>query len=110
MIYISVQDFFEKVKDISQITRQEEIEYAIKMKNGDLDARERLIHGYLPVVASRVKHAPKHLQTLGLVLYCHQALEKAVDSFNFLQDNEPFSHYLSWSMRQAVTKYIARES
>ncbi len=108
MIFMSINDFYEKVSSFSAMSRQEEIECAQQMKNGDPHARERLIQSYLPVVASHVKHAPCHMQNLGLILYCQQALENAVDSFDFFQDSEPFLHRLSWHLRQSVTKYIVK--
>lgn len=106
MIFISVQDFYEKVDACEVLSRQEEIECACKMKNGDVSARERLIKSYLPMVAAHIKRTSSHIQSLGLIFYCQQALEKAVDGFNFFQDGETFSHRLSWYLRQAVTKYI----
>ena len=108
MVYISVNDFLEKVSDIEALSRSEEVACAKRMKEGDMAARERLIQGYLPFLAGYIRHLPKHRQSLGLVLYCLQALEKAVDHFNFLQDSEPFSHRLNWYIRQAVTSYIVR--
>lgn len=108
MVYISIDDFYEKVSSCSAMSRQEEVECAKKMKNGDIDARERLIQSYLPIVAGQIKHQRPHMQTLGLVLYCVQALEKAVDSFDFLQESESFSHRLSWHLRQAITKYMVK--
>lgn len=109
MIFISIEDFYEKVSSCYVMTRQEEIEAAKKMKNGDTDAREKLIQSYLPMVAGHIKRTKPHLQNLGLVLYCVHALEKAVDSFDFLQESELFSHRLSWWLRQATTEYIARK-
>ena len=108
MNYISIDDFYQKADACFRISRQEEIDCAKKMKSGDTVARERLVKSYIPMVAGHIKHMKPHLQTLGLVLYCMQALEKAVDSFDFLQDSEPFSHRLSWWLRQAVANYIVR--
>ncbi len=108
MIYVSVDDFYEKASLCKRLTREEELECARKMKAGDKEAREQLIQSYIPVVAGYIKHTKSHLQNLGLVLYCIQALEKAVDSFDFIQDSETFSHRLSWHLRQAVTRYIVR--
>lgn len=108
MIYISIDDFYEKAALCKVLSRQEEIECARKMKNGDIIAREELIQSYIPMMAGHIKHTKPHMQTLGLVLFCQQALENAVDSFDFLQDSEPFSHRLSWALRQAVTKYMVR--
>lgn len=107
MIYISVKDFFEKVSSFSVMTRQEEIECAKQMKAGDEHARERLIQSYLTMVAAHIKRMSSENQTLGLIVYCQHALEHAVDTFDFLQDSETFSHRLSWCLRQASTKYIA---
>ena len=108
MIFSNIEDFYEKASICARLTRQEEIDCAKKMKTGDNAAREKLIQSYIPMVAGHIKHMKPHLQTLGLVLYCMQALEKAVDSFDFLQDSEPFSHRLSWWLRQAVANYIVR--
>ena len=108
MLYISVEDFYEKVSSFSTLSRQEEIECAHQMKNGDALARERLICSYLPMVASHIKHASPRLQSLGFLLYCHRALEKAVDSFDFFQDSDPFTHRFNWSLRQATAAYIVR--
>ena len=109
MLYISVDDFYQKVGSISAMSRQEEIECAHQMKNGDHLARERLIRSYLPMVAGHIKNVTPSIRSLGLILYCQQALEKAVDTFDFFQDSEPFLHRLSWCLRQAVTKYRVKE-
>ncbi len=108
MIFVSIDDFFEKVGALSPLTREEELACAEKMKAGNTDARERLVEGYLPFVAARIRHTHKEYQTLGLVLYCTAALEKAVDSFDFFQNGETFAHHLSWALRQAVTRYIVK--
>ena len=41
-----------------------------------------------------------------MIVYCQQALEKAVDNFDFFQESESFAHRLSWYLRQVATKYI----
>ena len=107
MIFISIEDFYEKVSSFSKMSRQEEKECALQMKEGSTAAREKLIQSYLPMVAAHIRRRPAYMQNLGFVLYCQQALEKAVDSFNFLQDSETFVHRLSWHLRQTDTKYIA---
>ena len=88
MIFISVNDFYEKAASFSVLSRQEEIECALLMKKGDQDARKRLMQSYLPMVASHIKRTASDMQTLGLVIYCQQALEKAVDSFDFFQKQQ----------------------
>ena len=108
MIFISIEDFYEKVKSCVILSREEEKKCAAQMKQGDLEARERLVQSYLPMGASRIKRTAPHMQTLGLVLYCQQTLEQLVDKFNFQQDSETFTHRLNWGLRQAVTRYIVK--
>ena len=107
MIFVTIEDFYEKAENCRALTRQEELECAEKMKLGDTSARTRIIESYLPMTARHVRHAKPEMQTLSMALYCVDALEKAVDSFNFLQDSETFAHRLSWYLRNAVVKYIA---
>lgn len=107
MLFISVDDFFKKAGQAAALTREEEAAYAEKMQAGDREAREALLRGYLPFVASVIRHQRSEHQTLELVMRCQTALEKAVDSFDFLQNSETFSHRLSWWMRQTVTRYMA---
>ena len=107
MIFLSLEDFYEKTAACSRLSREEEIECAKQLSKGAPDARECLLRSYLPSVAAHIKRLNPHMQTLRLVLYCCQALEKAVDSFDFLQDSETFSHRLSWYLRQATVTYIA---
>lgn len=108
MVFGSIEDFYKKASSCKVLTRQEELECAKKMQAGDPAAREKLIESYMPMVAGHIKYAKPHLQTFGLALYCVQALEKAVDSFDFTQNSETFSHRLSWWLRQAVVEYIVR--
>ena len=79
MLFISIDDFFAQVEGLSPILRQEELACAERMKSGDEEARQRLIEGYLPMVASHIRHASPKMQKLGLVTECVFALEKAVD-------------------------------
>lgn len=110
MHYITVTDFFKKSATCSRLTREEERACAAAMAGGDTAARERLIESYLPSVAGHIRRCKPHMQTLRLLYHCLSALEKAVDSFNFLQDSETFPHRLSWWLRQATTRYIAEHT
>ena len=110
MIFISIEDFYEKAAACRTMTREEEMECAMRMQNGDKEAREQMIQSYIPMVASHIKHAKPDIQQLGLVIYCMRALEKAVDFFNFLQDSETFAHRLNWYLRQATMDYRLKDS
>ncbi len=107
MLYLSAEDFLEKTRGISPLSREEERVLAEKMQTGDGEAREKLIAGYLPHVAGNIRHLREEYQSLELVMRCIRALEKAVDNFDFLQNSETFTHRLSWALRQTVTAYIA---
>ena len=109
MVYIDIQDFFHKAAACKRLSRQEEIDCAIRMKAGDSGARECMIQSYLPIIAGHIKRLPGNMQTLGCALYFQTELERAIDRFDFLQNSEPFIHRISWISRQAVTKYLTRK-
>ena len=108
MVYITIEDFYKRADSCKRLTREEEIECAMRMKSGDETARQQLVESYIPVVAGFMKRYGKKAGSLYLALSCEQMLEKQVDSFDFLQDGETFTHRISWGLRQEVTNYIAR--
>ena len=107
MLFISVEQFFSCAKKVPRLTREEEKQCAREMTQNS-DARDRLIHNYLPQVAAAIRRAPQEIQTLQTVYACILTLEKGVDTFNFLQDSETFSHHLSWILRQCVTDCLVK--
>ena len=106
MLFISVEDFFQKVHNTTRLSRTYEKDLALKMKAGDTEARQTIVDSYLPMVASYIRHSPKELQTLETIYSCICSLEKGVDSFNFLQDSETFTHHLSWRLRQCISRCL----
>lgn len=106
MLYISVQDFFEKTAEILPLGREEERACAARMRQGDEAARERLIRAYLPLIASHIKHAPQYIQGLHLVMLCVKELDSAVDTFDFLQNSESFAHRFEWQLRQIIVRHL----
>ena len=107
MIFSCAKDFYEKVATVQKLTREEEKTLAKAMQNGDSVAREKIIENYLVFVAARIKRTA-YPQSLDLIYHCVSALEQAVDKFDFLQDNEPFSHRLSLLLGKEIVSYIAR--
>lgn len=106
MLFINVQDFYNKACEYKKLTREEEKALAQRMKD-DPEARQALINSYLPMTAGFIDRLKDDYQSLELVYRCIQALEKCVDSFNFQQDGETFAHRYNWYLRQTITKYIA---
>lgn len=107
MLFVQPRDFFEKAASIPALNRDEELSCARAMAAGDQTARQRLVEGYLPMVAGVIRRLPESERSLELIYRCCSALEKAVDSFNFLQDSERFSHRLSWYLRQTIVRWRA---
>lgn len=106
MLFITVDDFFQKVHSTTRLSRNDEKKYALKMKEGDAEARQAIVNSYLTMVASYIRRSPKELQTLETIYSCVRSLEKGVDGFNFLQDSETFTHHLSWRLRQCITRCL----
>ena len=107
MVYITVEDFYSHVANCTRLSRDEEKQCAQRMKNGDETARRQIVESYLPMVAGHIKHTNNIKNKLSLALYCISGLEKAVDSFDFMQDSESFAHRLGWVLRQTTVAYIA---
>lgn len=106
MLFTSAEDFFIQAAEMPRLTREEEQRLAQQMPQSTA-AREQLIRSYFPMVAGYIRRMPPEMHTLKTVYIFLDALEKGVDSFNFLQDHEPFSHHLSWRLRQCITRCIA---
>ena len=105
MLFINVQDFYNKAYEYKILPREEERALAQKMKD-DPEARQALMNSYLPMTAGFIDRLKDDYQSLELVYRCIQALEKCVDSFNFQQDGETFAHRYNWYLRQTITRYI----
>lgn len=102
MIYLNVDDFFEKSETAVRLSREKEKLCAIRKSDGDKTASEEIINSYLHLIAALIKRQPKENQRLHTVYACIEVLEKAVDNFDFLQDREPFAHYLSIRLKQCL--------
>lgn len=107
MLFISADDFLNKVKSLSPLTREEEKILAVQKAAGDAAAREKLVQGYLPFTAGFIRRAPRGLRTLNTVYTCIDCLEKSVDSFDFLQDRERFARPLGQRLRHCITRCLA---
>lgn len=109
LLFISVDDFFRRAKQVIPLTRAEMLECAGRMRSGDESAREKLLEGCLPQVARAVGGVPSRFQTLELILRCCISVERAAERFDFRQGGEPFSHRVNWCLRQTMTRYIAEK-
>lgn len=107
MFYTCADDFFRHASSLERIAREDEIKYARLMNEGDSFARQAIVDSYIPVVAARVKRLPKEYRSLEIIYRCLDVLEKAVDTFNFLQDGETFLHTLCVRLNPMINRYFA---
>ncbi|MBE6731154.1 MAG: hypothetical protein E7564_05655 [Ruminococcaceae bacterium] len=106
MLFISFEDFVSKVNKTEKLNSESAEKLYKAMKNGDENAREALIEGYLYLVKAHILRMKPEMRTLRHVLECVRALGKAVDTFDFTSKSETFAHRLSFYLRNATTKYI----
>ncbi len=106
MVFISAEDFLDKVKAITPLTREQTTLLACQMKGGDETARDKLVQGYLPFAASFVRRAPRRIQTLATVYACIDCVEKSVDRFDFSQDRTFFAEDLGRRLRRCMIRCL----
>ncbi len=102
--------FLNQISRLPILTREKELSCAVRMDAGDPTARDELILGYLPFMAAPIRRLNLWLQTPELLMQCYNALQKTVNKFNFHQNGEKFSHYLSRWIRQTITAYIVNST
>ena len=106
MKYICAEDFFRQAASAKRLSREEEKEYALRMKAGDREAGQLLTDSYLPVLAAYLKQHVRQ-PSLQLVYLGLQTLESAVSTFDFQSECPTFSHELAGRVKRAVARYIA---
>jgi RNA polymerase primary sigma factor len=102
-----VRMYLKEISKFDLLTREEEIELAQAILDGDEDAANRLCEANLRLVVSIAKHyVGWGLQFLDLIQEGNLGLIKAVDKFDHTKGYK-FSTYATWWIRQAVTRAIA---
>lgn len=102
-----VRMYLKEIGKIDLLTREEEIELAQAMAQGDEEAKRRLCEANLRLVVSIAKHyIGRNMQFLDLVQEGNIGLMKSVDKFDHTKGFK-FSTYATWWIRQAITRAIA---
>ena len=102
--------YLRDIEKIPLITREEEYELALRAKNGDSYARERLLNGNLRFVVSIAKQFQNRgLPLVDLISEGNIGLLTAIDKFE-PEKGYHFISYAVWWIRQAILKAIGEKS
>jgi len=103
----SLDQYFQDVSKIDLLTADEEIELAIKIKNGDEDATDKLVLANLRFVVSVAKQFQNQGLSLGdLINEGNIGLIKAAQRFDETRGFK-FISYAVWWIRQGIMSAIA---
>ena len=105
-----VRMYLKEIGKVPLLTAQEEVDLAIRIENGDQDAKDRLNEANLRLVVSIAKrYVGRGMLFLDLIQEGNMGLLKAVDKFDYRKGYK-FSTYATWWIRQAITRAIADQA
>jgi len=105
-----VRMYLKEIGKVNLLTADEEIELAIKMGEGDEEARKRMSEANLRLVVSIAKrYVGRGMLFLDLIQEGNLGLIKAVEKFDYTKGYK-FSTYATWWIRQAITRAIADQA
>ena len=105
-----VKVYLREIGRVPLLNSEEEIELAIKINDGDENAKQRLTEANLRLVVSIAKkYVGRGMYFLDLIQEGNVGLIKAVDKFDYTKGFK-FSTYATWWIRQAITRAIADQA
>ena len=105
-----VKVYLKEIGRVPLLTPEEEVDLAIKIGDGDLEAKKRLSEANLRLVVSIAKrYLGRGMQFLDLIQEGNLGLIKAVEKFDYTKGFK-FSTYATWWIRQAITRAIADQA
>ena len=105
-----VKVYLKEIGRVPLLTPEEEIDLAIRVKDGDEAAKKRLSEANLRLVVSIAKrYLGRGMQFLDLIQEGNLGLIKAVEKFDYTKGFK-FSTYATWWIRQAITRAIADQA
>lgn len=105
-----VKVYLKEIGRVPLLTPNEEVELAIRIKDGDVEAKKRLSEANLRLVVSIAKrYLGRGMQFLDLIQEGNLGLIKAVEKFDYTKGFK-FSTYATWWIRQAITRAIADQA
>ena len=111
---ISVEDpvrmYLKEIGKVPLLTKEEEVELAKRIEEGDEYAKQMLCEANLRLVVSIAKkYMGRGMLFLDLIQEGNLGLIKAVDKFDYRKEFK-FSTYATWWIRQAITRSIADQA
>ena len=105
-----VKVYLKEIGRVPLLTSEEEVDLAIRIMNGDEQAKKRLSEANLRLVVSIAKrYVGRGMQFLDLIQEGNLGLIKAVEKFDYTKGFK-FSTYATWWIRQAITRAIADQA
>lgn len=105
-----VKVYLREIGRVPLLSGDDEIQLAVKIKEGDEQAKKRLTEANLRLVVSIAKkYVGRGMQFLDLIQEGNVGLIKAVDKFDHTKGFK-FSTYATWWIRQAITRAIADQA
>jgi len=105
-----VKAYFDEIGDRPLLTRQEEVQLAQQIEEGDKSAKQELAVANLRLVISIAKKYRNFgLSFLDLIQEGNLGLMKAVEKFDWRKGYK-FSTYATWWIRQAILRAITNRS
>jgi len=106
---LSLQSYLKEVAEVELLTKEQEYDLAVRVRQGDSQAREHLAKANLRLVLSMARrYIGSGLSFLDLVQEGNLGLLEAVEKFD-VEKGFRFSTYACWWIRQAITRAIANK-
>ena len=111
---VSIEDpvrmYLKEIGKVPLLSAEEEIELALRMEEGDEEAKKKLAEANLRLVVSIAKrYVGRGMLFLDLIQEGNLGLIKAVEKFDYRKGFK-FSTYATWWIRQAITRAIADQA
>ena len=110
MVDDPVKVYLKEIGRVPLLTPEEEVDLAVRIMDGDGQAKKRLSEANLRLVVSIAKrYVGRGMQFLDLIQEGNLGLIKAVEKFDYTKGFK-FSTYATWWIRQAITRAIADQA
>ncbi|MFS1513510.1 RNA polymerase sigma factor RpoD [Chengkuizengella sp. SCS-71B] len=105
-----VRMYLKEIGRVPLLSAEEEVNLAIRIEQGDEEAKKRLAEANLRLVVSIAKrYVGRGMLFLDLIQEGNMGLIKAVEKFDHTKGYK-FSTYATWWIRQAITRAIADQA